>query len=142
MMVTHQSHHGSTHDKSSILVVLANVMAPGLPIHRSTFSAPGGDIGPALPITLLAMAGNRRGEEGILLLLVPLEPLFWRQFSWLKATLLFVFHFLVLFQLIVRCIVLLLHHLPSFCLVSPSILFFHFHLACQMKSWGGVGVDT
>jgi len=50
----------------------------------------------------------------VLLLLVPSEALLWRQFSWLKASLLFVFHFSDLFQLIVRCIVLLLHHLPRF----------------------------
>jgi hypothetical protein len=37
----------------------------------------------------------------ILLLLVSLEALLWRQFSWMKASLLFVFHFSVLFQLIV-----------------------------------------
>jgi hypothetical protein len=42
------------------------------------------------------------------------------------ASLLFVFHFSVLFQLIVRCIVLLLHRLPRFFLVSPSIPFFPF----------------
>ena len=41
----------------------------------------------------------------------------------------FVFHFSVLFQLIVRCIVLLLHRFPRFFLVSPSIPFFRFHLA-------------
>jgi len=71
------------------------------------------------------------------LLLVPLEALFWRQFSWLKASLLFVFHFLVLFQLIVRCIVLLLHCLLRFFLVSPSILFLCFHLALPYEIMGG-----
>ena len=50
----------------------------------------------------------------VLLLLVPLEALLWRQFSWMKASLLFVFHFSDLFQLIVRCIFLLLHRLPRF----------------------------
>jgi hypothetical protein len=93
-------HHGSTHDESTILFVVADVTAHGLPIHRSTFSV-GGVINPALPTNLLIMAGIRPGR-GILLLLVLLEALFWRQFSWLKASLLFVFHFLVLFQLIVR----------------------------------------
>jgi hypothetical protein len=47
-MLTNQSHHGSAHDDITVLVVLAVVMAPGLPIYRSTFSA-GGDIGPVLP---------------------------------------------------------------------------------------------
>ncbi len=70
-MVTHHSHHGSAHDESTILVVFADVMAPGLPIHRSTFSV-GGDIGPALPTNLLVMAGIRPGR-GILLLPVLLE---------------------------------------------------------------------
>ena len=63
------------------------------------------------------------------MLLVPLESIILETISWLKASLLFVFHFLVLFRLIVRCIVLLLHHLPRFFLVSPSILFFRFHFA-------------
>jgi hypothetical protein len=60
-MVTNQSHHTSVHDDITVLVVLAVVMAPGLPIYRSTFSA-GGDIGPVLPTNLHVMAGNRRGE--------------------------------------------------------------------------------
>ena len=83
--------------------------------------------------------------EGVLLLLVPLEALLWRQFSWMKASLLFVFHFSVLFQLIVRCIVLLLHRLPRFFLVSPSIPFFRFHLASPYEIVGGcwyIAVDT
>ena len=46
--VTHHSHHGSAHDDITVLDVLVVVMAPGLPIYRSTFSA-GGDIGPVLP---------------------------------------------------------------------------------------------
>jgi hypothetical protein len=89
VMVTHHSHHGSAHDESTVLVVFAGLMAPRLPIHRSTFSA-GGDIGPTLPANLLVMAGIRPGR-GILLLLVLLEALFWTQFSWLKTSLLFVF---------------------------------------------------
>jgi hypothetical protein len=36
-MVTNLSHHGSAHDDITALVVLAIVMAPGLPIYRSTF---------------------------------------------------------------------------------------------------------
>jgi hypothetical protein len=132
-MLTNQSHHGSAHDNITVLVVLAVVMAPGLPIYRSTFSA-GGDIGPVFPPNLHVMAGNR---GGVLLLLVPLEALLWRQFSWMKASLLFVFHFSVLFQLIVRCIVLLLHRLPRFFLVSPSIPFFRFHLALPYEIVGG-----
>jgi hypothetical protein len=42
-------HHRSAHDTSTNLVMLANVMAPGPPIHRSTFFV-GGIINPALPI--------------------------------------------------------------------------------------------
>ncbi len=47
----------------------------------------------ALPINLLD--GLRWGGAVfmVLLLLVPLEALLWRQFSWMKASLLFVFHF-------------------------------------------------
>jgi hypothetical protein len=39
--------------------------------------------------------------------------------------------------LIVRCIVLLLHRLPRFFLVSPSIPFFRFHLASPYEIVGG-----
>ncbi len=60
-MVTNQSHYGSAHGGISVLVVLAVVMAPGLPIYRSTFSADG-DIGPMLPTNLHVMAGNRGGR--------------------------------------------------------------------------------
>ncbi len=96
-----------------------------------------GDINLALPINLLD--GLR---WGVLLLLVPLEALLWRQFSWMKASLLFVFHFSVLFQLIVRCIVLLLHRFPRFFLVSPSIPFFRFHLALPYEIVGGCWICT
>ncbi len=58
--VTHHSHHGSAHDESTIPVVLADVMTPGLLIHRSTFLA-GGNIRPVLPTNLLVMAGIRQG---------------------------------------------------------------------------------
>ena len=75
MMVTHQSHHGSTHGESSILVILANVMAPGLLILRSTFLA-GGDIGSTLLTTLLVMAGNRWGGRGFYCFLF-----LWKHFS-------------------------------------------------------------
>jgi hypothetical protein len=113
VMLTNQSHHGSAHDDITVLVVLAVVMAPGLPIYRSTFSAGGGgDICPVFPTNLHVMAGNRGG--GFYCFLFLWKALFWRQFSWLKASLLFVFNFLALFQLIVRCIVLLLHRLPRF----------------------------
>jgi len=81
----------------------------------------------------------------ILLLLVPLEALLWRQFSWMKASLLFVFHFSVLFQLIVRSIVLLLHHLPSplFGSLRPSPIVFPIPFWLRhMKSGGGVGIET
>jgi hypothetical protein len=98
-MLTNQSHHRSAHDDITVLVVLAVVMATGLPIYRSTFSA-GGDIGPVFPTNLHVMAGNRGG--GFYCFLFLWKALFWRQFSWLKASLLFVFHFLALFQLIVR----------------------------------------
>jgi len=107
---------GSERDASTDHIVLAGV------------------INLVLPINLL---GELRWE-GILLLLVPLEALLWRQFSWMKASLLFVFHFLVLFQLIDRCIILLLHRLPRFFLVSPSIPFFRFHLALPYEIVGGV----
>jgi hypothetical protein len=100
VLVTHHSHHRSAHKESIVLGVFANVMAHGLPIHRSAFSA-GGDIGPVLPTIYLSWLGLGRGE-GILLLLACFEALFWRQSSWLKASLFFVFYFLVLFQLIVR----------------------------------------
>ncbi len=49
MLMARLCHHGSTHNASMVLVALANVMAPGLPIHSSTFFV-GGVIGPALPI--------------------------------------------------------------------------------------------
>ena len=62
-MVTNQSHHGSTHDNITVLVILAVVMAPRLPIYWSTFSA-GGDFGPVLPTNLLVMAGIRTGGGG------------------------------------------------------------------------------
>jgi hypothetical protein len=39
--------------------------------------------------------------------------------------------------LIVRCIVLLLHRLPRFFLVSPFIPFFRFHLASPYEIVGG-----
>jgi hypothetical protein len=45
----------------TVLVILAVVMAPGLLIYRSTFSA-GGDIGSVLPTNLHVMAGNRGGR--------------------------------------------------------------------------------
>jgi hypothetical protein len=61
-MLTNQSHHRSAHDNITVLVVLAVVMAPGLLIYRSTFSA-GGDIGPVFPTNLHVMAGNRGGDS-------------------------------------------------------------------------------
>jgi hypothetical protein len=64
VMVTNQSHHRSVHNNITVLVVLAVVMAPGLPIYRSTFSA-GGDIGPVLSTNLHVKAGNRGGEDSI-----------------------------------------------------------------------------
>jgi hypothetical protein len=45
---------------ADLVAVLAAAMAPGLPIHRSTFFA-GGDIGPVLPTNLLRMDGLKRG---------------------------------------------------------------------------------
>jgi hypothetical protein len=53
-------HHRSTHDKNTNLVVFADIMSHGLPIHRSTFSM-GGNIGHVLPTNLLVMARIRRG---------------------------------------------------------------------------------
>ncbi len=87
-------------------------------------------------------------REGILLFLACLEALFWRQFSWLKASLLFVFHFLVLFQLIVRWCMVFFY---IFCLDFPSGLFIHplvlytSILATSYESLGGcyhIDVDT
>jgi hypothetical protein len=89
MMVTHHSHHGSAHDKSTVLIVFANVMAPGLPIHRSTFSA-GGNIGPALPTNLLVIAGIRPGR-GIRLLPGSFGSTFRETIFLVKGYLLFVF---------------------------------------------------
>jgi hypothetical protein len=127
-MVKNQSHHGSAHDYITVLVVLAVVMAPGLPIYRSTFSA-GGDIGPVLPTNLLVMAGIRRGGGDSIASCsfggTFVETIFFDE-GFPSFCLPF---FSVLFQLIVRCIVLLLHCLPRFFLVSPSIPFFRFHLA-------------
>jgi hypothetical protein len=54
--------------------MLADVMAPELPIHRSIFSA-GGNIGPVLQTNLLQMDGLKQGGWGILLLLILLETL-------------------------------------------------------------------
>jgi hypothetical protein len=45
---------------AGLVPVLATAMAPGLPIHRSSFFA-GGNIGPALPTNLLRMDGLKRG---------------------------------------------------------------------------------
>ncbi len=67
----------------------------------------GGNIGPALPTNLLRMDGLKRGW-GILLLLVLLEALFGRQFSWWKVTF-FLSSFLLV--LLVDCYMV---HCPSF----------------------------
>jgi hypothetical protein len=45
-------HRGSARNASFVLIAFAAAMAPGLPIHRSTFFA-GGAIGPGLPTNLL-----------------------------------------------------------------------------------------
>jgi len=120
-------HRGNAHGESTVLVELADDMALGPPIHWIILLVVG-VIGLEPLINLLDGLWLRWWGAVfiILLLLVPLEALLWRQFSWMKASLLFVFHFSVLFQLIVRCIVLLLHRLPRFFLVSPSIPFFPF----------------
>ncbi len=44
---------------TNLIAMLAVAMAPGLPIHRSTFFA-GSDIGPALPINILRMDRLKR----------------------------------------------------------------------------------
>ncbi len=59
VLVARIHHHGSTHNASTNLLLLANVMAPRLLIHRSTFFA-GGDIGPAHLTNLLRMDGLKR----------------------------------------------------------------------------------
>ena len=125
-------HRGNAHGESTVLVELADDMALGPPIHwipiHWIILLVVDVIGLEPLINLLDGLWLRWWGAVfiILLLLVPLEALLWRQFSWMKASLLFVFHFSVLFQLIVRCIVLLLHRLPRFFLVSPSIPFFPF----------------
>ena len=47
---------------ADLVVVLAAAMAPGLPIHRSTFFA-GGNIGLPLPTNLLGIYGLNRGDS-------------------------------------------------------------------------------
>jgi hypothetical protein len=59
VLVARIHHHGSAHNASTDLVVLANVMAPGLPIHKSTFFACG-DIGPMHLTNLLQMDGLKQ----------------------------------------------------------------------------------
>jgi hypothetical protein len=137
--------------------MLAVTMAPGLPIHRSTFFA-GGNIGPALPTNLLRMDGLKRtwgilllpvlleALGGYLLLLVLLETLFGRQFSWWKVTL-FCLPFFWFFWLIVTwCIVLLLHPLPSVLLgLFVHLPFIFFHVMATPQIVGGcwyIAVDT
>ncbi len=91
----------------------------------------------------VVMDGLRRGEEisyfsSTLELLVLFGSIFWETFFLAEVSiLLYVFPFSVPFQLIVRCIVLFLHRLPSFFLVSPSIPFFRFHLAPPYEIVGG-----
>jgi hypothetical protein len=91
------SHCRSACDASYILIVYANVIALVLPIKRGLFFVD--DVtGIALPTNLLVMDGLKRGGGGFLipfygiqspltlLLLVLLEALFGRQFSWWKVT--------------------------------------------------------
>ncbi len=52
VLVARIHHHRSAHDASTNLVVLANIMDPGLPNHRSTFLA-GGNISPVHLTNLL-----------------------------------------------------------------------------------------
>ncbi len=104
---------------ADLVAVLVAAMARGLPIHRSTSFA-GGDIGPALPTNLLRMDGLKRtwgilllpaileALGGYLLLLVLLETLLGRQFSWWKVTF-FLSSFLLV--LLVDCYMV---HCPSF----------------------------
>ncbi len=82
------------------------------------------------------------GTWGILLLLVLLEALFGRQFSWWKVTF-FCLPFFWFFWLIVTwCIVLLLHPLPSVLLGLFVYLSFSFSASwlCH-ELWGGVGIQ-
>jgi hypothetical protein len=83
--------------------MFADVMAPGLLIHRSTFCV-GGNIGTALPINLLQMDELKQGG-GIQLCLVLLEALFGRQFSWMKFIFLLysIFWFFLVDCYMVRC---------------------------------------
>ena len=91
----------------------------------------------------VVMDGLRRGEEisyfsSTIELLVLFGSIFWETFFLAEVSiLLYVFPFSVPYQLIVRCIVIFLHRLPSFFLVSPSIPFFRFHLALPYEIVGG-----
>jgi hypothetical protein len=81
--------HGSACNASTALVASADVMALGLPSHRS-FSSVGGNIGLALPTNLLLLDGLRRGE-GILFLLY--ELVLWETIVMARVILLFDFPF-------------------------------------------------
>jgi hypothetical protein len=82
--------------------MLAAAMAPGLPIHRSTFFA-GGNIGPVLPTNLLRMDELKQtwgdfvascsfgGTWAILLLPGSFGSTFWETIFLVEAYLLFVF---------------------------------------------------
>jgi hypothetical protein len=65
VLVARIHHHRSAHNASTDLVVLANIMAPGLLIHRSTFFV-GGDIGPMHLTNLLQMDGLKMGRGNLL----------------------------------------------------------------------------
>jgi hypothetical protein len=137
-------------------------MAPGLPIHRSTFFT-GGDIGPALPTNLLRIDGLEQTwgfccflffwrHVGILFLPVLLEALggflllprsfgstFWETIFLVEGYLLFVFLSFGSYWLIVTwCIVLLLHPLLSALLGLFVHLPFSFSIHGYATNPGGV----
>jgi hypothetical protein len=73
--------------------MFADVMTPGLPIHRSTFFA-GGNIGLPLPTNLLGIYGLNRGDS---VASCSFGGIFQVTIFLVEGYLLFVFHFLVLF---------------------------------------------
>jgi hypothetical protein len=110
-------HRGNAHGESTVLVEFAGDMALGPPIHWIILFVVG-VIGLEPLINLLDGLWLRRGEEisyfsSTLELLVLFGSIFWETFFLAEVSiLLYVFPFSVPFQLIVRCIVLLLHHSP------------------------------
>jgi hypothetical protein len=107
-------HRGNAHGESTFLVELAGDMALGPPIHWIILFVVG-VIGLEPLINLLDGLWLRwcGAVFIVLLLLVLFGSIFWETYFLAEVSiLLYVFPFSVPFQLIVRCIVLLLHHSP------------------------------